>query len=247
MSEGKKLFIATPMYGGLANAGYISSLLALQKACMELRIGVQIGFLVNESLITRGRNKLAHLFLKSDCTHLLFLDSDIQFEAHDVVSLLLLEKEVVGGPYSKKFINWERVADAARKGVAPQMLPVAGTNPVLNLKAGAGNWDISQPIEVSELGTGMLMIQRAVLEKMREAWPEDTYVDDVEPSRETIFRFFDCAVRDARYLSEDYFFCRRWADLGGSVFVCPWMRTTHFGTHGFVTDLPSLAANQIAL
>jgi hypothetical protein len=65
---------------------------------------VQFSFLFNESLITRGRNYLAHEFLESDATHLMFIDADIDFDPKDVIALLAMNKPVIGGPYPKKCI-----------------------------------------------------------------------------------------------------------------------------------------------
>ena len=44
-----------------------------------------------------------------------------------------------------------------------------------------------------------------------------------------------------RYLSEDYMFCQLWRKLGGTIYLCPWMRTQHIGTYHFHGDMPSVA------
>ena len=63
-----------------------------------------------------------------------------------------------------------------------------------------------------------------------------------------VYSFFDTIIdtKDSiigggseRYLSEDYMFCSLWRKTGGSVFICPWMITKHFGDMGFVSDLGS--------
>mgnify|MGYP000341873540 CR=1 FL=1 len=68
----------------------------------------KFSFLFNESLITRARNYLVDEFLRSDFTHLLFIDSDIHYNPQDVIAMLALEKDVIGGPYPKKSINWNQ-------------------------------------------------------------------------------------------------------------------------------------------
>lgn len=54
--------------------------------------GIEIKFyyLFNESLITRARNYCADEFMRSDCTHLMFIDSDIGFNANDVIAMLAM-------------------------------------------------------------------------------------------------------------------------------------------------------------
>jgi len=87
------------------------------KACTDLaKIGAQYGmdinffYLFNESLIQRARNYLVDSFLRSDYTHLMFIDSDIGFNPHDVISLAALAEpdsgyDIVCGPYPKKCLH----------------------------------------------------------------------------------------------------------------------------------------------
>ncbi len=67
-----KLFVATPMYGGMAHGLYVKSCLDLQATMAKYGIDTKFSFLFNESLITRARNYLVDEFLRSECTHLLF-------------------------------------------------------------------------------------------------------------------------------------------------------------------------------
>ena len=91
-----KLFIATPMYGGMAHGLYIKSCLDLQTTMNKYGIETKFSFLFNESLITRARNYLVDEFLRSDHTHLLFIDSDIHFNPQDVLALMALDKDEIG-------------------------------------------------------------------------------------------------------------------------------------------------------
>ena len=110
-----KLFVATPMYGGMSHGLYVKSCLDLQTIMMKYGIEVKFSFLFNESLITRARNYLVDEFLRSGFTHLLFIDSDIHYDPNDIMALMALDKDVIGGPYPKKSINWGNIADTARK------------------------------------------------------------------------------------------------------------------------------------
>ena len=53
--EGKKLFVATPMYGGSCLGTYMKSCLDLQAAAIQYGLEVKFSFLFNESLIQIGR------------------------------------------------------------------------------------------------------------------------------------------------------------------------------------------------
>lgn len=97
-----KLFISTPMYGGMCFGYYTQAVLQLNNVLREKNIDSMFSFMFNESLITRARNALTHNFLKTDSTHLLFIDSDIGFNPHDVVKMIEADKDVIGGIYPKK-------------------------------------------------------------------------------------------------------------------------------------------------
>ena len=75
----KHIFVATPMYGGLCYGFYMQSGLKLQTMCRDMNIGLSFSMLFNESLIQRARNLLAANFLKSEATHMMFIDADINF------------------------------------------------------------------------------------------------------------------------------------------------------------------------
>mgnify|MGYP003348435256 CR=1 FL=1 len=111
-----KLFIATPMYGGNSHGMYVKSCLDLQSLCSQYGIEARFSFIFNESLITRARNYLVDEFLRAEgFTHLLFIDADIHFDPRDVIALLALDKDIVGGPYPKKSIKWGSIKEAIKR------------------------------------------------------------------------------------------------------------------------------------
>ena len=69
-----KIFIATPCYGGQVHALFMVSMLNLQRVFADCKHEAMVSVLVNESLITRGRNSLANQFMKSDADYLFFID-----------------------------------------------------------------------------------------------------------------------------------------------------------------------------
>lgn len=247
-----KLFVATPMYGGQANGMYVKSILDLQTMCMQLGIEVRFSFLFNESLITRARNYLVDEFLRSEnFTHILFIDSDIGFDANDVLALIALDKDVIGGPYPKKSINWNSVADVARKNpnVNPAELEAVIGDYVMNPIPGTQQFSVTEPLEVMEIGTGFMLIKRQVFQKFSTEYPHLRYRPDhagqqnFDGSR-YIFAYFDTVIDPSshRYLSEDYMFCQYWRAIGGQVWICPWMKLQHVGTYTFQGNLEKIAA-----
>jgi len=143
-----KLFVATPMYGGMSHGLYVKSCLDLQTVMMRYGIEVKFSFLFNESLITRARNYLVDEFLRTDFTHMLFIDSDIHFDPNDIVALMALDKDVIGGPYPKKSINWNNIAETARKNpdLNPKELENLVGEYVFNVVKGTQQFQVSEPL-----------------------------------------------------------------------------------------------------
>ena len=252
-----KLFVATPMYGGMNHGLYMKSCLDLQTVMIRYGIEVKFSFLFNESLITRARNYLVDEFLRTDFTHLMFIDSDIHFDPNDIVALMALDKDVIGGPYPKKSINWGNIAETARKNpdLNPKELENLVGEYVFNVVKGTQQFQVSEPLEVMEIGTGHMMIKRQVFEKMEKEYPFIRYKPDhigqahFDGSR-YIHAYFDTVIdtKDScvgggseRYLSEDYMFCQMWRKMGGQVYLCPWMKTQHIGTYAFTGNMPAVA------
>jgi hypothetical protein len=252
----RKIFIATPMYGGMCTGQYCKSSADLAILSSKYGMDVRFFYLYNESLITRARNYLVDEFLRSDCTHLMFIDADIGFDPDDVIALSVIaatgsDKEVVCGPYPKKCISWEKIKKAVDRGFAdknPQDLEKYVGDYVFNPTDGQESIALNEPVEVLEGGTGFMIIQRGVFEKYKKAYPHLAYKPDhvrtehFDGSRE-IHAYFDCVIdpKTKRYLSEDYMFCQYSRDAGIKVWLCPWMKLEHQGTYVFGGSLVDLA------
>jgi hypothetical protein len=254
----KSIFVATPMYGGMNHGLYAKACLDLQSLCMQYGITVKFSFLFNESLITRARNYLVDEFLhRSDCTHLLFLDADIHFNPQDVIALLALDKDVIGGPYPKKAIKWSSVKKAVIKDptIEESNLDKITGDYVFNPVKGTERFTVTEPLEVLEIGTGFMLVNRSVFPKFEKSYPQLRYRPDhvgqahFDGSR-YIHAYFDTIIDSVdsatgggtdRYLSEDYMFCQLWRKIGGKIYLCPWMRTDHIGTYHFKGDMPAVA------
>jgi hypothetical protein len=235
-----KLFIATPMYGGQCAGHYTQSILQLQGLCQQSRIDMAVSFMFNESLITRARNSLAHGFLKSGFTHLMFIDADIRFNPNDVIAMLLADKEVIAGIYPKKEINWDMVKQAVEAGIPVDQLKYYSGTHVVNLadRSGYAEFEVSTPSEILNAGTGFMLIKREVFEKLSPLVP--TYVNNATDlsgklGAEEIKEFFTTSIEPEtqHLLSEDYHFCRIWREAGGKIYAAPWAQLGHVGTYLF--------------
>ena len=253
----KKIFIATPMYGGQCAGMYSKACIDLATMCANYGVETRFFFIFNESLITRARNYLVDEFLRAEgFTHLMFIDSDIHFDPRDVLSLAVLcddDHPIIGGPYGKKCIAWEKIKRAVDVGIAdedPEELAKFTGDFVFNPVLGTRELKINEPVEVLEIGTGFMMVKRDVFDDWKSAFPQFHYRPDHNRSEHFkgdryIHAYFDTVIdNDAympggesggsdRYLSEDYMFCQLARKIGKKIFLCPWMKLGHVGAYVF--------------
>jgi hypothetical protein len=259
----RKLFIATPAYGGMITVSFTNSLLGLINICHDVGIKYTISFIYNESLVTRARNSLVHDFLKTDHTDLLFCDADISFDPRDVVSLLFHPEEVIGAPCPRKNLRIDRAVAAARKSgkeYSIEELEEMCGEIVLNFAPTQtpAAINLGQMQEVQDVGTGLMLIKREVFSKIADKFPQDWYIpmrgehgdasgNGVAPT----YMYFQAGIDPdtaehnvgglPHYLSEDYWFCRRAKKAGIGVYVAPWIRTQHAGMYLFKGNLVGIA------
>lgn len=93
------IFFATPCYGGMLTDQFFLSIFRATQVLMQHGINFRVTTLRNESLITRARNILTAMFLESPCTHLMFIDSDIEFQPQDILRALAYDKDIIAGAY----------------------------------------------------------------------------------------------------------------------------------------------------
>jgi hypothetical protein len=184
--------------------------------CRQLGIDWTVETMTNESLISRARNTLTAKFLNTEgSTHLMFIDADIGWEPWHLLALLNADKDVIGGLYPMK------------------SLPVKWC---VNGIPGADENDPSGLVEVTKTGTGFLLMKRHVFEKLNSHPAVKPFTNDIglDPALNVHMKtYFDTAVREGRYYSEDWTFCENWRDLGNQIFVDKRVLLKHTGTYVF--------------
>jgi hypothetical protein len=245
MEKKTKILIGTPMYGGFCTGFYLQCMLQTQMVFNANKVESMMSFVFNESLITRARNALAHNFLKTDASHLLFIDADIVWNGNDIIPMLLADKDIICGIYPKKEINWKGVTDAVKADVPLEQLKNHTGAWVINLVDYKGEVTVpaGEPLEIWAGGTGMMLIKREVFEKLSETVPKyNNDVTDLSGNTkvgEQIGEFFATSIEPDtnRLLSEDYHFCRLWRLAGGKIYAAPWMNLGHMGSYLFEGQL----------
>jgi hypothetical protein len=220
--------LALPQYGGQCSSIFAQGLADLAYIAGQRNFHLAPFYCLNESLIPRARNTCVAYFLHSDCTHLMFIDADIGFRGKDVFELLTLqaenpEYEIIGAPYRRKSLNLTASAYCFNKYEGK--IDFDPDNP--------------KPVHVAAIGTGFMLIRRNVFEKFAAAYPEITYQPDIEPGIqfevEPIMAYFHADIDPVsrRYLSEDYWFCARCAEIGIRTWLVPWIKLEHAGLYIF--------------
>ena len=165
--------------------------------------------------LAAARAKIFSYFQRSDFTHLLMIDSDMGWEAGDVIKLIMSERDFVAGVGMKKLPHVEfAYSNSDDLGTPLQIMMEADTG----------------IIEVSDVGAAFVLITKACADKMVEAYPETKFVISNEQPE---YAVFDPIIvpNTTRRLPEDFAFCYRWRKIGGKVFVIPSIRLQHVGRH----------------
>jgi hypothetical protein len=234
--------IATPCYGGQLTVAYVNSALALQRTCHARGIKTHFNMRSGEALITRARAEMVAEFLQTDATHLLFIDADIGFAPEQVFRLLAFDADVTAAAYPLKRIDWAKARRVVQSGALDVEASVLDY--VVYLDAKGPIEARNDFVRVRYTGTGFLLMRRSVLTRMCEAHPELRYKAaqreaDLMKDGPYNHALFECMIEPETglYLSEDYAFCRRWRDLGGTIWLDIRSKLTHYGAYGFKGDL----------
>ena len=93
--------------------------------------------------------------------------------------------------------------------------------------------------EVTKTGTGFMLIKREVLHKLKEHPAVKKFQNDIGLDKaldDHMYTFFDTAVRDGRYYSEDWTFCENFRDMGGEVWIDKRVHLRHTGSFVFCAE-----------
>lgn len=227
------LAVGTPMYGGMCTNEYTQSLLTLAEGIYKSDNKMTTIFLGNESLIQRGRNTIVYHFLNTTATHLLFIDADIGFRSQDIAKMIASDKELIIGPVPMKGIDWEQVRYAVLAGKQD----IYSHTGIFNITHLSNSIMVSEnePFEIKHGGGAFMLIKREVFESLIPYTPYYTNGGvSISPSS-NVYNFFRVEIIPGtqELLSEDYFFCESYRNIGGKVYCAPWCNNRHSGTYIF--------------
>jgi hypothetical protein len=180
--KGRRLFVGTPMYDGKCHSEYAFAIAQLTGLCARFGIELQLLFLTHEALITKARNIIADRFVQAGGDHLIFIDGDIGFDPRDALHVMALQTanpayDVIAAPYPTKQIQWDTILRAARAGVADGEADLLArySSRIAVHPAHGPTFPLAEPVEVTQAGTGFMMIRAETFARYRDHYPHRAY------------------------------------------------------------------------
>ena len=230
-----KIFLAIPVYQGMCHIKFMESITALIILLKSLNIDFFYFSLTSESLVSRARNVCACEFIKSNCTHLMFIDADIVFNPQDVINFLHYEKDIICGVYPHKTLSFTKIEKE-----------ISNSNNLKQLIENSASYSIDKHLFTNQIvkspygQTGFMMISKNVFEKIVANYKSDLeYVNDVplynqySLNNNIFYDFFQVGIVNKRYLSEDYGFCDLAAKCDIDIYLDTSIKLTHIGQFFF--------------
>lgn len=214
--EGYSVQFATPAHDGKFCREYVAGF--HNAACVLIECGAKVDWAVFPGCadLSLARAKIFGNFLRSDHTHLLWIDNDMGFDFNDVVRLLLMKKDFVGAAGPKKTKKLEFAANNCDD--EGNILPL-----IHDTETGL--------VQATEVGMAFMLISRECAQKIWDAYPELEFDGDNDTPERAVFDSFIVGnAPKRRRLSEDFAFCHRWTALGGKIWLLPDVILQHVGT-----------------
>ena len=198
---------------------------------------------MKSSLVTQGRQLCVSGFLGTECTHMLFIDSDITFSYKMFERMLNYDKDICMVPYPVKTIDFEKIKNKIKKGVEldPTVLGNQYTLSVPDMK----NVKVENGfIEVERGPTGCMLIKREVFDALIKEYPEftikqHTLIDGKLVERKHMYNFFDTYwdPKAKTYTGEDFYFCKLAKHAGIKMYALIDEYISHYGEFGYTGRL----------
>ena len=215
-----KLVIATGFTGGTGFAPFLTSMLNTQRVLDQAGIANEFWSVQSAAYVDDMRNAHVARFLKTDATHLVFLNYDMQWTPEGFQRLLTADVPVVGGTY--------RVKNAWGRWTANLRVNAAGTYEFAQRRDGDGFL-----VEAEQIAMGFTCIRREVFEQMRDAEPDAWYYQGHGDDQLQCYDWYTRIREGSNHYGEDYAFSLRWRRLGGQMWVDPNITLHHWGLHGW--------------
>ena len=212
------VYIAMPCYDSVK----VETMLSILKLVQQMNQSrVKIGINTMKSpLIHQARNYLTSVFLTTEYTHMLFIDSDVEFEPEAVAKMLVAKKDIICTPYRVKAKKLDKdIYTVEFKD--PKNIPILPGG-LVELEAGP---------------TGLMLIDRKVFKKIIKNHPELKIKNEVIPNagdtHTFYYNFFDFGFTDGYAVGEDISFCRLARKNDFKIYANTESTTQHHGSYAW--------------
>ena len=216
------VFIAMPCYDSVK----INTMLSIFQLIQHLGTSkVEVGINTMKSpLIHQARNYLTSVFLTTEYTHMLFIDSDVEFQPEAGLRMLVADKDIITTPYRAKNPNLNTHTYTV-KFSDPKVVPI--------LPGGL--------VEIEAGPTGLMLIHRRVFEKIIKNRPHlkiknsaNEALKETDKSHSYYYNFFDFAFEDGYTWGEDVSFCKLARKEGFKLYANTESLTAHRGEYAWM-------------
>ena len=213
------VYVAMPCFDVVQRDTCVS-LMKLFGKFREVGISSQFN-IVKSSLVNYARNLATCGFLASKCDHMLFIDSDVEFEPEAVLRMLVVQKDIVCTPYRIKLDDMKvryAVDFPDKKNI--EMLP-------------------GEIIEVEQGPAGLMAIHRRVFDKLMKVHPEMKIKFHLRGTGELdekyMYNFWDTTFdsKTGLWKGEDLAFCDLARSVGFKIYANTGSKVIHHGTYGW--------------
>lgn len=210
-----RVAICTPSYTGYPHHRHQRSLIATMKAASKIGVQIDHHFAPGCAVLPRVRNRLVSAALALGPDWIVFIDDDISWEPEDFFKLFRHGVDMVSAAPAKRHARWDE-RPAAVAGFADGSIQEAAT-------AAGRLW------KVNSLATGFLAIKSSVFERLAPVTVQYFSQGDLSDKTRNWF-WFDLIEVGGRMQDEgeDYNFCRKFREVGGTCWVDPDIRVGHY-------------------
>lgn len=230
-------------YNHTCHAGFMFSLMKLVLKLKDMSIDATLFPIGFDSLVNRARNASIAYFMSGQYTHLLFLDTDIEFNTEDIIKLLHSNEKLIGIAYAQKWLDIDKMNEVFKKDDVPANPLSLCTNHSVSMLS---TEPLSEKMEVHYLTTGCMLIDKAVIDILIRAYPERRYTNTIDgygdANKNLFYNFFSVEINPEtnQYESEDHTFCRLWKEQCGKIYLIPDVTLTHYGWFGYQANVKSI-------
>ena len=216
--QAPKIYIAMACYDSVK----INTMLSVTRLVKEFtKAGLEWQIeTVKSPYVSKARNALTALFLRSKYDYLLFIDADVEFNPEAVIRMLVTKKDIILTPYRVKFpqdVNIAKYSVSFPDDRNVSILP-------------------GDLVEISEGPAGLMLIHRKVFEFLMDSCTrlkiKHPFKKESDPY---LYNFWDTTfdMDNGLWRGEDISFCRLARDYGFKIYANIKSRTTHHGTYGW--------------